>query len=159
MEAKSSNKKTLQLSDNGTVLGELLYENLFFMNAEIRLASGDSFDVKPVGVFGTSIHVTKNGTEVAVLKMNWRGQIVITFQNGQAYVLKAKGIFHNNYILENEGGENLIQIEPKFNWSGFTYNYAITYGSRPQDYLLVLLGVYAAHYLIATMSGATSGLA
>ncbi|MBB1285596.1 hypothetical protein HRH25_14515 [Flavisolibacter sp. BT320] len=129
------------------------------MNAEIRLANGDSFDVKPVGVFGTSIQVTKNGTEVAVLKMNWQGQIVITLQNGQAYVLKTKGILHNNYFLENEGGENMIQIEPTFNWSGFIYNYAITYGSRPQDYLLVLLGVYAVHYLIATMSGATSGLA
>jgi hypothetical protein len=159
MEAKSTDKKTLQLTENGQQLGELIYESLFSLKAEIKLANSDLYKVYPVGVFGTSITVTKNGTEIAILKMNWHGQIVFTFQDGQEYILKAKGVFHNKFIIENKDQEKLIQFDPKFNWSKFDYNYDITYDKKPQDVLLVLLGVYASNYFIASMSGAMSGVA
>jgi len=161
MEAKSTDRKTFQLTENGQQLGELTYENLFsFLKAEIKLTNSDLYEVNPAGVFGTSIIVTKNGIEIANLKMNWRGQIVFSFQEGQELVLKAKGIFfHNKYILENKDEEKLIQFDPKFNWSKFDYNYDITYDKKPQNILLVLLGVYASNYFIASMSGAMSGIA
>ncbi len=160
MEAKSKDRKTIQLTENGQQLGELTYENLFLLKAEIKLANSDLYEVYPVGIFGTSITVTKNGTEIANLKMNWHGQIVFSFQDGQEFVLKAKGIlFHNKYILENKDEEKLIQFDPKFNWSKFDYNYDIRYDKKPQNILLVLLGVYASNYFIASMSGAMSGMA
>ena len=161
MEAKSTDKKTLQLTENGQQLGELIYENLFsFLKAEIKLTNSDLYEVNPAGVFGTSITVTKNGAEIANLKMNWRGQIGMSFEDGQEFVLKAKGIFfHNKYILEDKDEEKLIQFDPKFNWSKFDYNYDITYDKKPQNILLVLLGVYASNYFIASMSGAMSGMA
>ena len=160
MEAKSTDKKTLQLTENGQQLGELIYENLFSLKAEINLTNSDLYEVQPVGIFGTSITVTKNGTEIANLKMNWRGQIVFSFQDGQEFVLKAKGMFfHNKYIIENKDEEKLLQFDPKFNWSKFDYNYDIIYDKNPQDILLVLLGVYASNYFIASMSGAMSGMA
>ena len=158
MEAKSIDRKTLQLTENGHPLGELIYENLFsFLKAEIKLTNADLYEINPAGIFGTSITVTKNGTEIANLKMNWRGQIVFSFQDGQEFVLKAEGIFHNKYILENKDQEKLIQFDPKFNWSKFDYNYDIVYDKKPQDILLVLLGVYASNYFIASVSGAISG--
>ncbi|MEP7320180.1 MAG: hypothetical protein ABI921_15595 [Panacibacter sp.] len=153
MEAKSTDRKTLQLTENGQQLGELFYKNLFSLKAEIKLTNSDLYEVTPVGVFNTSITVTKNGTEIANLKMNWRGQIVFTFQDGQEFVLKAKGTFYNKFIIENKDEEKLIQFDPKFNWSKFDYNYVITYDEKPQDILLVLLGVYASNYFIAAMSG------
>lgn len=159
MEATSTDRKTFQLTENEHLLGELIYENLFFLTADIKLTSSELYQIKPVGFFGTSITVTRNGTELANLKMNWRGQIVFTFQDGQEFALKAKGVFHNKYILENKDGEMLIQFDPKFNWSKFHYNYDITYDKKPQDILLVLLGVYASNYFIASMSGAMSGMA
>ena len=159
MEAKSTDTKTFQLSENGLTLGELIYENLFFLKAEIKLANSELYEVKPVGIFGTRITVTRSGTEIASLVMNWRGQIVFNFQDGQEFVLKARGTFYNKYVIENKDQEMLIQFDPKFNWSKFQYNYDISYDKKPQNLLLVLLGVYAANYFIATMSGATSGLA
>ena len=156
MEANSTDKKTFQLIENGQQLGELIYENLFFLKAEIKLANSELYEIKPVGFFGTSITVTKNATEIANLKMNWRGQIVFTFQDGQEFVLKAKGMFYNKYIIENKDKEMLIQFYPKFNWTKFIYNYDITYDEKPQDILFVLLGVYASNYFIAAMSGATA---
>jgi|SRR5690554_3986280 len=153
MEAKSTDNKTFQLTDNGQQLGELTYENVFSYKAEIKLTNSDAYDIKSVGIFGTSITVTKNGTEIANLKMNWRGQIVFAFQDGQEFVFKAKGSFLNKYTIENKDGENLIQFDPKFNWSKFNYNYDISYDKKPENILFVLLGVYASNYYIAAMSG------
>jgi hypothetical protein len=158
MEVKSMGKKTFQLTDGAQQLGKLIYENLFFMKAEIELANAELYEVKPVGIFGTSIAVKKDGTEIANLKMNWRGQIVFSFEDGQEFILKAKGVLQNAYVVENKEEEKLIQFDAKFNWSKFQYNYDITYNKKPGDMLIILLGVYAANYLIASMSGAAAGL-
>lgn len=162
MKAQSTDNKTFQLTENGEQLGELIYENMFFLKAEIKLANSELYEIKPVGFFGTSIAITKNGADIASLVMNWRGQIVITFQNGQEYVLKLNGLFYNKYIIENKAGEKLIQLEPQFNWRQFHYNYDISYNitnDNKKDILLLLLAVYAANYFIACMSGANAGMA
>ena len=159
MEARSINRKTFQLTENGQLLGELVYKNLFFLSGKIKLSNSDVFEIKPVGIFGASFKVTKNGTEIANLRMNWRGRIVFTFHDGQEFVLKAKGVFHNKYIIENKNEERLIQFDPEFDWRRFNYSYDITFDKKPQDILFVLLGVYASNYFIATMSGATAGMA
>lgn len=159
MEAKSTDKKTFQLTDNGQQLGELIYESLFSHKAEIKLTNSDSYNIKSVGIFGTSINVTKNGTEIANLKMNWHGQIVIAFQVEKEYVFKAKGVFLNKYIVADKDNQMLILLDPQFNWSKFNYNYNISYDKKPQDILLVLLSVYAANYFIASMSGVIAGTA
>lgn len=126
MEANSIDRKTFQLNENGQQLGELVYENMFFLKAEIKLANSELYEIEPVGIFATRINVTKNGIEIANLKMNWRGEIAFTFQNGQAFVLKAKGTFSDKFIIENKEEEKLIQFDPKFNRRKFHYNYDIT---------------------------------
>lgn len=153
MEAKSTDKKTFQLTENGHLLGELVYENLFSHKAGIRVAHTVFYDLNPIGIFGTSIAVEKNGAQIASLAMNWRGQIVFSFQNGEEFLFKATGLFSSKYIIENKDGEKLLLLDPRFNWSQFSYNYNISYDKKPQDILLVLLGVYAANYFIASMSG------
>lgn len=153
MEAKSIDKKTFQLIENGQLLGELIYENLFYLKAEIKLPNSEVYQIKPVGIFRTSTTVTKNGTEIANLKMNWHGQIVIAFQDGQEYLLKRKGMFYNKYIIENKDQEKLMEFDPKFNWRKFRYNYTIIYDKKPEDVLLILLGVYASNHIINSMSG------
>ncbi|MCO5260421.1 MAG: hypothetical protein M9916_09785 [Crocinitomicaceae bacterium] len=123
MVAKSTDKETFQLTDNGQQLVELHYESLFSHKARIILTNTDTYDIKPIGIFGTSISVTKDETEIANLKMNWRGQIVFAFQNGQEFILNAKGMFLNKYTVDNKDGENEILLDPKFEWSKFNYKY------------------------------------
>lgn len=159
MKIECTDKKTFQLTDNGQSAGQLTYKNLFSYKAEITLTNSDSYEIKPVGIFGTSITVTKNEQEIANLKMNWKGQIVISFQDGRDFVFKATGAFLNKYFIENKQGEKLIQFDPSFDWSKFIYNYDISYDKKPEDILFVLLGVYAANYFIAVMSGAIAGTA
>jgi hypothetical protein len=158
MEANSSDQKTFQLVENGQPLGKLVYKNLFFLKAEIMLANSEIYKINPVGIFSTSMIITKNGVEIANLKMNWKGQILFSFQNGQEFVLKAKGIFSNKFIIENKNKEKIAEFDSEFSWRKFNYQYHITYEEKPQDILFVLLGVYASNYYIASMSGATSGM-
>jgi len=153
MEAKSIDKKTFRLTDNGQQLGELTYESIFSHKAEIKLADSESYYIKPVGFFGTSITVTNNEKEIANLKMNWGGQIVFEFQDGLEFIFKPKGQFLSKYTIEDKDGENLLQLDPNFNWREINYNYNITYKKKPDDILFVLLGIYASNYYIAAMSG------
>ncbi len=153
MRIECTDNKTFRLSENDQFLGELAYKSIFSYKAEITLTNSDHYDIKSVGFFGTSIAVTKNEMEIANLKMNWKGQIVMTFQDEQEFVFKAKGVFHNKYVIENKEEEELIRFDPAFNWGKFNYNYEISYDKKPQDILFVLLGVYAANYYIAAVAG------
>lgn len=42
MEAKSTDKKTFHLTENGQLLGELIYKSLFSHKAEIKLTNDNS---------------------------------------------------------------------------------------------------------------------
>ena len=153
MRIECTDNKTFRLTTNEQFLGDLTYKSLFSYEAEINFTNSDHYDIKSVGFFGTSIAVTKNEIVIATLKMNWKGQIVMTFQDAQEFVFKAKGIFNNKYVIENKEEEELIRFEPTFNWGKFNYNYKISYDKNPQDLLFVLLGVYAANYYIAAVAG------
>lgn len=161
MIANSKDIKTFQLTDNNQLLGELIYETPFYLKAEIKLNT-ETYQLAPEGFFNTSIAVTKNGNKIANLSMSWNGKIIITIQDKREYALKLSGLFQSQMVLENKNQEKLIQFEPKFNWKDFYYQYNIDYDitntNEPKDSLLLLLGVYAANYFIATISGANSGL-
>jgi hypothetical protein len=101
MEVNSINNKFFQLTENGRQLGELIYENSFTqMKAEIKLPNSEVYDIVPLGFFGTSITVTKDGNKIASLSMSWNGKIIITYQDDREYALKLKGIFQNQVFLE-----------------------------------------------------------
>jgi hypothetical protein len=163
MEVNSINNKFFQLTENGRQLGELIYENSFTqMKAEIKLPNSEVYDIVPLGFFGTSITVTKDGNKIASLSMSWNGKIIITYQDDRQYALKLKGIFQNQVFLENTNKENIMCFEPHLNWTDACLNHTITYDiqndNESKDYLLILLGVYATNYFISCMSGANAGI-
>lgn len=90
--------------------------------------------------------------------MNWFGQIVIDFEGGKQYLFAAKSTFSNVFLLKDQSGEVLIQFNSKFNWGKFLCQYQIS-AMQTEHALLVLLGVFSANYLLATMAGVTSGMA
>jgi hypothetical protein len=151
MQILSTDKRTFELTDGSDKLGHLTYENLFSFKANAIVGS-DKYEITPTGIFSSSISVTKNGIEVANLNMNWKGHITILFPHGQEFILKATGIFMDDYALEDKDRQILMFLDPDFNWSKFVYNYSISYANKPQDLLLVLLATYAANYCITAAS-------
>lgn len=157
MQATCTNKKTFQLSNKEQLLGELIYKSLFSFSAEIVMHKTEIYLIKPVGIFSNCINVFKNDIVIATLKMNWHGQVVIHFKDGQEYLLKAMGLLQSKYIVENKNGEPFILLDPQFNWSKFNYNYTISYEKQPQDVFFVLLCIYATNYLIFSTTSSIAG--
>ena len=153
MKIVCTDKKTFELTDDSEKLGQLSYVGFFSSKAN-AIVGNDTYKITPTGIFSTTISVTKDGTEVANLKMNWKGHIVISFQNGQEFILKATGTWLNKYVLEDKNQQKIILLDPGFNWAKFSYNYSISYDHKPQDILLVLLATYSANYHIAAMASA-----
>ncbi len=153
MKIECNNKQTFELIDGSEKLGQISYEGIFSYNAHATVGN-DDYEIKPAGIFNTTIAVSKNGIEVANMQMNWKGHICISFQVGQEYVLKATGTFLNKFVVEDKDQQKIILFDPNFNWSKFSYNYTITYDNKPTDTLLVLLATYAANYFMATMAAA-----
>ena len=151
MKIQCTDKKTFELTDSSEKLGHITYDGLFSFKAN-AIVGNDNYKITPTEFFSTTISVTKNGTEVANLKMNWEGHIMISFQNGQEFILKATGTFLTKYVLEDQDQQKVMLLNPDFNWAKFSYNYSISYDNKPQDILLVLLAAYSANYCIVAMS-------
>lgn len=152
MKIQCTNTNTFELIDGSEKVGQITYDSLFSYKANAT-AGNEKYEIKPTGIFSTNITVTKNGTEVANMQMNWKGHIIISFKNGQEYIVKATGTFLNKFVLEDKDQEKLILFDPDFNWSKFSYNYDVTFDNKPQNILLVLLATYSANYYMAMMSG------
>jgi hypothetical protein len=153
MKLQCTDKRTFELTDHSEKVGQIVYEGMFSSKAT-AMVRHEQYKITPIGIFSTAISVTKNDKEVANLKMNWKGHIIISFQNSHEYILKPTGIFTNKYVLEDKDQQKLMLLDPDFNWTSFTYNYTVSYDRKPQDILLILLATYAANYYIAMMSAA-----
>lgn len=153
MKIQCTDKRTFELTDGSEKLGYITYDGLFSFKANAVLGD-DKYRITPVGIFSTTISVARDEVQVAALQMNWKGHVIISFQDGREYVLKPAGNFLSKYVLEDKGHQKLMLLDPDFNWSKFSYNYDITYDQKPKDALLVLLATYAANYYVAATSSA-----
>lgn len=151
MKIQCTDGKTFELINGSGKTGELLYNGHFSFGARVNIGS-EKYDIKPAGIFSTTIAVLKNEVEEASMKMTWKGQIVISFRNGEEFVLKAKGAFLNKYVIEDITGKEILLLSPSFNWARLNYAYTLSFEVEPKDALLVLLSVYSANYFIAAMS-------
>ncbi|MBT1711000.1 hypothetical protein KK062_22345 [Fulvivirgaceae bacterium PWU5] len=152
MKIHCTNTKTFELVDGSETLGQIHYDSLFSYKADAR-AGNNHYTITPKGIFSTTIAVAQHGTEVATMQMNWKGQIILCFTDGKKYLLKPAGTFLSKYALEDPGKQPILLLDPDFNWSKFNYNYTVSYETKPQDILLVLLATYAATYYISSMAG------
>lgn len=161
MEAKSTDRKTFQISENGQQVAELIYADLLYQKAKVKFSNSEEIDLAPMGLLDSRIAVTKEGNEIASLEMNWKGQIVLTFQDGQEYQLHMNGIFQNKYTLENKDKEKLVELDGQFHWRNFPYSYNISYNISRNEVsdsdLLLVLTVFATNYFISAMAGANIG--
>jgi hypothetical protein len=161
MEATSSDRKNFQITENGNQVVELTYDDLLYQKAKLRI-SDTEYRLSPVGFLDSRMAVTKDGNDIASVEMSWKGQMLITFHNGQEFILRLDGIFNNTYVVENKEREKLIQLDGKFHWRNFRYTYNISYDitkiGTDNGHLLLALSLYATNYFVATMSGASAGV-
>lgn len=151
MEIKCTSSKTFELTEGSEKLGQVTYDSMISFKACATIGN-DHYQLTPAGIFSTLISVTLHDMELASLKMNFKGHVIISFQNGQDFILKPTGPLMTKYALEDKNQQKLMLLHPDVNWAKLGYNYSISYDHQPQDLLLVLLATYAANYYIASMS-------
>lgn len=156
MDATLIDNRVLRLTDEGKMLGELHFRDSTFIHAELKIATGETFDLRPDGLFGTRIRVFSGSADIACLNLTWQGRMRIAYQDGKDYLVAARNTFSDNFLLKDQQGETLVHLVSKLDWRRFVFQYAVT--TSTSDHLLIMLGIYLVTYHLATMSGATSGL-
>ena len=155
MKVICTDSKNFELFDNAEKLGRLTYKNWFSYSAELE-AGKEQYEIKPTGLLGATFAVTIDGADAATFKMNWKGQMTITFKDGQEFAFKRKSMLNSKYVVENAKEQEIIQFIPCFDWIKFKYSYDIFYNDKTKNILLILLGIYCANYYIAISGGAVT---
>ena len=154
--------KEFQLHDpEGRFLGKLSYEKWASLNASATTQYAEFFDFKAKGFWQQNISVERDGTEIAALKMNWKGNIIIDIKgNGveQDYVLKSVGILENHFSLQDRFSNVIMTLHPFFKWKSAHYEYDIKINPDFQnqtDETFILIALYCANYIMM-MQGAAA---
>lgn len=151
--AKPTRRRTYELTDEGRFLGKLVYRNLISIKADISLTNTDIYEFRPKTFWGTSVSISLNGNEIALLTSRWNDDILVQFLDGRHFVLKAKGFLKRSYAFSNKKGGISIQYIPKFNWKKFRHTYVIESDHASADSFITLLGLYSTKYYLHMMAG------
>lgn len=151
--------KTLKLYENQKLLGELNFENLFSYQCNITLSGGKIYQIKPKGIWGTTIELLENNMVLINFKMHWAGDIVITTRFDSIknqYMLQKKGFFEYRFSLHDKEERQLLTVMPNYKWNKLRYNYNIQTSDDFENHehkLLMLMAVtYCIKYYMAQMA-------
>ena len=152
-----------QLHDSeGRFLGKLSYEKWASFKASATTQYAEFFDFKAKGFWQQNIAVERDGTEIAALKMNWKGHIIVDIKGtdvAQDYILKSVGILENHFSLEDRFKNIILTLHPHLRWKTQHYEYEVKINPdfRSQaDETLVLIALYCANYGMMMQGGAVS---
>lgn len=157
IKAISIDRNTYEISNDGELVGILIYDSPLKTKATIRLPGYEAYVIEANSGLGTTIHVKGEEGEVAELKLTWAGQISIKFHDLVEYSVKARGFMSNYFTILDKDKLEVIRLNPKFDWKTFKYNFEIVDNTGVNNPLLLLISLYTCYYMMAMMSnGSTS---
>jgi hypothetical protein len=152
--------KSFQLSDaEGRILGNLTYEKGASNTASATTQYAEFFDFKSKGFWQQHIAVERDGKEIASLKMNWKGSIIIDIKGNdveQDYLVKSVGLWQRHYALQDRFANDIIALQPHLNWKSGNYHYKVEVNPDFQnqvDETLILIATYCANYIMGMTHG------
>jgi hypothetical protein len=152
--------KEFQLTDiDGRFLGKLAYEKWASKKASATTQYAEFFDFKAVGFWQQHISVERDGTEIATLKLNWKGHIIIDIKGNdveQDYLVKSDGLWQNYFTLQDRFSNDVLALKPHYAWKTGNYDYTVEINPDFQnqvDEKLILIATYCANYIMAMRSG------
>jgi hypothetical protein len=155
--------KAFQLSDaEGRILGNLTYEKWGSKKASATTQYAEFFDFKPVGFWQQHIAVERDGKEIATLKMNWKGSIIIDIKGNdveQDYLVKSVGLWQTHFTLQDRFSNDIIALMPHLNWKSGNYTYTVEVNPDFQnqvDETLILITTYCANYAMLMTHGSVN---
>jgi hypothetical protein len=153
--------KEFQLTDlDGRFLGKLAYEKWGSYAASATTQYAEFFDFKSKGFWQQYIAVERDGAEIASLKMNWKGNIIIDIKGNdvaQDYLVKSVGIWQTHFTLQDRFSNDILALRPHLKWKTGHYDYTVEINPDFQnqvDETLLLIATYCANYIMAMMHAA-----
>ena len=119
------------------------------------------FDFKAIGFWQQHISVERDGTEIATLKLNWKGNIIVDTKGNdveQDYLVKSVGIWQTHFTLQDRFGNDVMAMHPHQNWKSGHCDYKVEINpdfQNQMDETLVLITTYCANYIMAMTYGAS----
>ncbi len=160
MEIKYVNKEFQLSGFEGRFLGKLVYEKWGSQKASATTQYAEFFDFKPVGFWQQQIAVQRDGIEMATLKMNWKGNIIIDIKGNdveQDFIVKTVGLWQTHFTLQDRFSNDIIALRPHMKWKAGHYEYDVEINPDFQnqaDETLILIGLYCANYILEMMAAA-----
>jgi hypothetical protein len=153
--------KEFQLTDiDGRFLGKLAYEKWASKKASATTQYAEFFDFKAVGFWQQHISVERDGTEIATLKLNWKGNIIVDIKGNdieQDYLVKSVGLWQTHFTLQDRFSNDVLALHPHLKWKSGNYDYTVEINPDFQnqvDETLILIATYCANYIMAMTHGA-----
>ncbi|MGN6476060.1 MAG: hypothetical protein ACTHKV_02455 [Flavipsychrobacter sp.] len=145
--AKGEHNRHFELyDDNGDSIGRIDYDGWFSVNVTLQYR-GMEYQVAPSNVWHTAILVTQGDREVAEIRQNWAGHLVLHLADGNTYLYK-HGFFDTRMTLYNADEQVLVVVQPDFKWSKFSFNYEMEANDNyleAKDGLLMLILIYCCN--------------
>jgi hypothetical protein len=160
----ATGSKEFQLVADDRVLGHLRYPEWFSLKAVITLADGSSFPIEPRGFWGTTIELKDQQNVLLNFKMHWDGKIILKskLDGSRALVFKSKSLLKGSYELQDKHEQELLVVQPDFQWKKLNHNYTISTTELLEDYqakeLLLLTTVHCANYYMMMTAAATAAM-
>lgn len=155
--AKGTHNRHFELMDeNNFALGKLDYTSWFTIKSEIKLPDGRVLNIAPTNIWHTSIDLTAGDHVLASLKLNWKGQTVVSLNDGDNYIFKRRGFFNMHFGLFNRDEHEVVIVNQKFELSKLSFNYYIETDdnyNEGKNVVLILLLVYCANYMHSMHGG------
>lgn len=122
--AKGTNNRHFELlNDKQELVGKLDYTS-WLSHRKAELHVGDkAYEVKPTNMMQTTIAIHDGETTLYTLNFNWKGQIVIQKEGGQAYTFRRVGFFNAHYGLFTEQEREIVILNQHYELSKWSFSY------------------------------------
>jgi hypothetical protein len=137
-----------ELLSGEDIIGVLYWPKWLSDRAVVKSGDG-KWVIDRVGFFRDRVVVTEvdSGAEVASFEMGWLGDGDVTLANGKVYKWFRTGILSNNWVLEDENGDLVLEIKEWMHWFKHRAQIVLRVGSitRPELPLLIYMSWYLAY--------------
>ncbi|RYY52391.1 MAG: hypothetical protein EOO09_21580 [Chitinophagaceae bacterium] len=127
-KATRQGSRNLVLTRNDIEKGRAVYHKWSTSKADLTMADGSTYILRPKGVWHTSTEITQDGRVLATYKLTWRkGTELNTYFDviSEQYHLRLKGFWKGKYELQDANKEPVLSIVSSFSWKGFRTTYHI----------------------------------
>ena len=148
------NDEFIATNAQGNVIGKLVYEKWASRKAHATTHYAEFFDFTPKSFWFGQISVRQNSNEIATVKMNWKGNVLIDIKNKNdvtRFTVKTVGIFNKYVVVQDSFNNELMAFRADSQWKTGHHNYDITINLGFENLvtdIFVLIATYAVNNIM-----------